>query len=186
MEELSKLFKGDLIVGAHVMWRRWTYGDWVPNTFYAKVASDPTIQLEGLRYLWEAALSFGVLLFLGEDVFHDAPRGGIVLAQVIDDLAVTVDGDALGDQVLLDHLLERVALDILGVRAGLDALRREVGRAAQLDDARRKPVGMLLLLLGVFEELVGGDVRDGEFLSGVLADVKPAAVIHCAAMVDVE
>jgi len=34
--------------------------------------------------------------------------------------------------------------------------------------------------------VVGGDVRDGEFLSGVLADVKPAAVIHCAAMVDVE
>ena len=33
---------------------------------------------------------------------------------------------------------------------------------------------------------MGGDMRDGEFLSGVLADVKPAAVIHCAAMVDVE
>jgi len=70
-----------LIVGAHVVWRRMTYGAWVPNTFHAKVDSDATIQLEGLRYLWEAALSFGVPLFLAPYLllFLRPARGARVL-----------------------------------------------------------------------------------------------------------
>src|SRR5262249_40674569 len=50
-----------------------------------------------------------VLLFLRQDLLEQAPRGRIVLAEVVDHLAIAVDGDPLGDQVFLDHVLERVA-----------------------------------------------------------------------------
>jgi hypothetical protein len=62
-----------LIVGAHVIWRRMTYGDWVPNTFHAKVASDSTTQLEGLRYVGDAVLSFGVILVLAPYLLLSLP-----------------------------------------------------------------------------------------------------------------
>jgi hypothetical protein len=37
-----------------------------------------------------------VLFFLGQDVFEDAARGRVFVADVLDDLAVAVDRDALG------------------------------------------------------------------------------------------
>src|SRR4051812_8735798 len=59
----------------------------------------------------------GVLFLLRQDLLHQAPGGRVLLAEVGDHLAVAVDGDALGDQVFPDHLLERATLDILGVAA---------------------------------------------------------------------
>ena len=41
-----------------------------------------------------------MLLFLGEDLFHDPPRGRVLAFEPLRDLAVAVDGDALGDEVL--------------------------------------------------------------------------------------
>ena len=38
-----------LVVVAHVLWRRWFYGEWLPNTYYAKVGA-PWPEA-GLRYL---------------------------------------------------------------------------------------------------------------------------------------
>src|SRR5438105_10283320 len=49
----------------------------------------------------------GVLLFHREDRFEQAARGRILVAQVLDEAAVTVDGDALGHQVFADHVGER-------------------------------------------------------------------------------
>src|SRR3989442_638885 len=95
----------------------------------------------------------GVLLFLRQDLFQHAPRGRILVAEVGDHLAVAVDGDPLGDQVLLDHLLERAAFDVLGVAARGEAIGREVRRAAELHDARGDLVGVLLLLRRVLEKL---------------------------------
>lgn len=42
-----------VVVGAHVLWRRWYYDDWVPNTFYAKTGGGSWWYL-GVRYvaLW--------------------------------------------------------------------------------------------------------------------------------------
>src|SRR5688572_1205358 len=94
-----------------------------------------------------------MLLFLGEDLFQQPPRRRVGVAEVRDHLAVAVDRDALGDQIFLDHLLERLAFDVFGVAAGGEALGGEVGRAAKLRDARRDLVGMLLLVVGVLEEL---------------------------------
>src|SRR6185503_16896225 len=95
----------------------------------------------------------GVLLLLRQDFFHQPARDRVVLSQVGDDLAVAVDGDALGDQILADHVLEVLALDVLGVAAARQALGREVGLAAELGDARRDQVGVLLLIVGMLQEL---------------------------------
>jgi hypothetical protein len=48
-----------LIVGTHFVWRRWYYGFWLPNTFYAKV---PGLYVEqGVRWL---------ALYLGDFPWH--------------------------------------------------------------------------------------------------------------------
>jgi len=56
-----------LIGGTHLLWRRWYYGDWLPNTFYAKVAGQyfakgiPYLKL----YLQCNYLHWGVMAGLG-------------------------------------------------------------------------------------------------------------------------
>src|SRR5581483_8896937 len=97
-----------------------------------------------LHSLEQAHQVLGVLLLLGEDLLHEPPRRRVLAAEVVHHLLVAVDGDALGDQVLRDHVGQRVALDVLGVAAGREALRREVGLAAELHDALRDLVGVLL------------------------------------------
>src|ERR1700761_1151660 len=98
---------------------------------------------------------FGVLFLVRQDVFHHAARGRIVVTQVLDNLAVAVDGDALGHQILLQHIGYIVALCVIGVAAAEQALGVEVGRAIELGDALGNAVGMTLLLVGVFQELRG-------------------------------
>ncbi len=68
------------------------------------------------------------------------------------------DRDALGDEILADHLGERGADAVLGMAAALERGGIEVGVAAQLHDAPGDLVGMLLLLLGMLEELGGRDL----------------------------
>ncbi len=53
-----------LVVGAHVVWRHGYYGDWVPNTFHAKVAPGPVIWRDGLAYAGTAVQHFGIALWL--------------------------------------------------------------------------------------------------------------------------
>lgn len=51
-----------LVPVAHVLWRRWYYGDWQPNTYYAKVVE--AWPESGLRYLYCFAVEHGVWLWL--------------------------------------------------------------------------------------------------------------------------
>ncbi len=55
------------VVGAHFAWRWHTYGELLPNTFYAKVTGGPGQLATGLRYLLGWSLAFplfaGALLF---------------------------------------------------------------------------------------------------------------------------
>jgi len=53
-----------LIVGAHVAWRRATYGDWVPNTFHAKVSPGLQTWGDGLEYVTNGLMFFGPLFIL--------------------------------------------------------------------------------------------------------------------------
>jgi len=100
----------------------------------------------------------GVLLLHRQDPFEHAAGGGVFLAEVADHLGVGVNGDPLRDQVLFDHVEEGVPLHVLGVAAGGEPFRAEVGFPAQLDDAGGDLIGVDLLLGGVLEELLGDRV----------------------------
>ena len=52
-----------LIVGAHLAWRLSKYGDWVPNTFHAKVAGGSVVWAHGFGYSFDAIRSLGLILF---------------------------------------------------------------------------------------------------------------------------
>ncbi len=88
-----------VIVGAHVAWRRVTYGDWVPNTFHAKV--EPSFQTwgDGWDYVSEGLFYFCPLLVLipyfvsfGDQHASDRRRG-LVVATVFTVYIVYVGGD---------------------------------------------------------------------------------------------
>ncbi|MCB9876573.1 MAG: hypothetical protein H6835_03135 [Planctomycetes bacterium] len=51
-----------LMVVAHLLWRRWFYGEWLPNTYYAKV-STPWPDA-GVRYLASFVIEHGVWWWL--------------------------------------------------------------------------------------------------------------------------
>jgi hypothetical protein len=97
-----------------------------------------------------------VLLLDREDVFQHAARRGIGVADVLDHLAVAVDRDPLGDQVLLDRFLQRLADPVFRMAAAGDDVRVEVGLAPELHDALGDLVGVRELRIGVLQEL-GGD-----------------------------
>jgi arabinofuranosyltransferase len=51
-----------LAVGLHLAWRRWTYGEWLPNTYTAKHV-EPWAE-SGLRYLASFVFEYGVWVWL--------------------------------------------------------------------------------------------------------------------------
>src|SRR5438128_175248 len=95
-----------------------------------------------------------MLLLLREDPFEEHPCGGIPVAEVAHHLAVGLDGDALGDQIFLDHVDQVLALGVLRGGPGADAVRVQVRLAAELIDPLGEEVEMLLFLLGVLSELL--------------------------------
>jgi arabinofuranosyltransferase len=52
-----------VLVLLHALWRRWYYGDWVPNTFYAKVG-EPWWDM-GAAYLGSLFVEYGMALTVG-------------------------------------------------------------------------------------------------------------------------
>src|SRR5438876_1019149 len=94
-----------------------------------------------------------VLLLLREDPFEQHPCGGIPVAEVAHHLAVGLDGDALGDQIFLDHVDQVLALGVLRGGPGADAVRVQVRLAAELIDPLGEEIEMLLFLLRVLSEL---------------------------------
>jgi hypothetical protein len=95
----------------------------------------------------------GVFLLHRQDALQHAARGGIVGADVGDHLAVAVDRDAFGDQILLDHVDDVLALDVVRMTAAEQALGRQVRLALELGDALRDLVGVPLFLVGMLQEL---------------------------------
>src|SRR5207248_584220 len=63
------------------------------------------------------------------------------------------DRHPLGDQILLDHLLELVGVVVLGVAALGEDVGVEVGLALELGDAAGGEVGVAQLVGGVLQEL---------------------------------
>jgi hypothetical protein len=88
------------IVGAHLAWRLWFYGDVVPNTFHAKVGGGTQSGLRGLAYLADffalpGGLVFAPALALAGRLRRD-PALGLVAAVVSAGLVAIVleGGDA--------------------------------------------------------------------------------------------
>lgn len=62
-----------VLVVAHVAWRRATYGDWVPNTFHAKVEPGWTTWKDGLAYVGVGLWHLGPLFVLAPFVVGAPP-----------------------------------------------------------------------------------------------------------------
>src|ERR1051326_7071653 len=59
----------------------------------------------------EADEVVSVLFLYGEDSLEDAAGRDVVIADVTDHFRVRVDGDALGDEILFDHVDQRLPFD---------------------------------------------------------------------------
>ena len=94
-------------------------------------------------------------LLFAQDVFEQAPRGGVLVADQRDELAVGLDGHALGDQVGLDHGFQIGRFVIPGVAATGQRIGREIGLAAELHDAHGKAIRVGRFLARMHRELFG-------------------------------
>src|SRR3546814_6700690 len=89
------------------------------------------------KFFQQSAEVFGVLLFLGEDFFHHPTAGRIVAAEVIDDFAIAVDRDALGNQIFLQHFDNVLAFDVVLMRTRPEAIRRSEANTSELQSLMR-------------------------------------------------
>ncbi len=91
-----------LSVLAHLAWRRAYYGDWLPNTYYAKVGHGPPVWRAGARYAWECFSDNGgiaawVLPFIGPWLFyrHRKAAGFAIVGLTLIAGVIFVGGDGL-------------------------------------------------------------------------------------------
>ena len=89
-----------------------------------------------------------MLLLDGENPFHHASRRRIIVAEITNHLAITIDRDTFGDEILSNHVDQRIAFDVFGVTARQQPFRIEIRRAAQLNYSLRDLIGMSLLFVG--------------------------------------
>jgi len=87
-----------LLVAAHVGWRRATYGEWLPNTYYAK-ATGPWPEA-GVRYLASFVLEYGVYAW------------GTVLVAAVATAAMR------GERARREHLPTAIAIAAVVAHAG--------------------------------------------------------------------
>src|ERR1700687_622307 len=96
----------------------------------------------------------GVFFFLGLNLLDHASRSSIEGRKKSGHFTVAVDRDALCHQVFLDHVDQVLALDVLGVAAAQQSVRRQIGRPAQLHDSLRYKVRVLLFLACMFQKIL--------------------------------
>lgn len=117
-------------VGAHLLWRHATYGDWVPNTFHAKVAG---LQVDkGLAYLWDFVASFPhiALLFLAVLALGFLPgrRGALRWSFLVFALAYLAWLACIGGDVMEFRMLDLLIAPLFALAAAdLLALAHRLG-----------------------------------------------------------
>ena len=95
-----------------------------------------------------------VLFLLGQDALYHHSRRRVFVAEVAHHVTIRLDGDALGDQVLLDHIHQVLPFDVLRRRAGGQTFGMQIGRASELSDPLGQEVEVFPLLLRVLSELL--------------------------------
>ena len=150
------------LVVPHLLWRRWYYGAWLPNTFHAKV--EPTVEVlyRGLRYAGSffegSGLGLGLVLAFGAIAAWRRPGRRVIAAAALAGLGIIAmeGGDAFfGFRFFapLAPLLALVsvwgvewlwarrggkiwaALAVVAVAAHGVHVHRQVARVAAIDDA---------------------------------------------------
>ncbi|MFO1077495.1 MAG: hypothetical protein U1E73_07190 [Planctomycetota bacterium] len=109
---------------AHVLWRRWFYGEWLPNTYYAKVTA--AWPASGLRYLFcfavEHALALpalvAVVFVAARKLRFAAFAAAGTWAAFVGYYALVVGGDHFAFRPFA-HLVPLVALSLFAMLAGL-------------------------------------------------------------------
>src|SRR5882724_2774515 len=94
-----------------------------------------------------------VLFFDCENRLHQSPGRWIVITEILNDVAIAIDGDAFGDQIFFDHIRQRFALNVFSVTARQQALRAKIWLAAKLHDSLGDLIGMALFVVGVLQKL---------------------------------
>lgn len=111
-----------LLPAAHVLWRRWYYGDWLPNTYYLKVYGIDGLPRIGLGYVRFFVHSYAVALLLaGFGAFLAAQRRWwLLLAGVAISMAysVMIGGDIFPFSRFLAH-----AVPVILVLAAVTAVQ---------------------------------------------------------------
>ena len=102
---LRRAWPGALLFAAllagHEAWRIAYYGDFLPNTFYAKTGGGPSAAWRGLGYLWRFFCPAGgwvllaplPLLLIGRKRSWERTFGAVLLTQIV--YVVAVGGDSL-------------------------------------------------------------------------------------------
>lgn len=96
-----------------------------------------------------------MFLFNCENTFHQSSRRRIVVAEVIDHLAITIDCNTLSHEILFYHVGERSALDVFRVAAHQQTSGIEIGLALELNYALCNRIRVSLFVVRMLEKLSG-------------------------------
>jgi hypothetical protein len=140
LAEMRWLLAFALLVVPHVLWRRWYYGWWLPNTFYIKSSGATAVTLaQGGYYLRQMTLQFHlwvVPLVVAVGLWRRREAGalrlvgyGALVASVFLTYVVTVGGDFMG---LYRFAMPIVPLLVLCAATGLRLALDGAKAAAQL------------------------------------------------------
>ncbi len=89
----------------------------VPGRKPGKRQGLPVPGLALVHLLEQAHEVVGVLFLHREDALEHPLGGRVLVADVVDHLAIAVDRDALRDEIFLDHVDQVLALDVFRVAA---------------------------------------------------------------------
>src|SRR5687768_1714957 len=94
-----------------------------------------------------------MFFFDGQNSFEHAPRSRIVVAEISDHLAITIDCNTLCDEIFLDHFVERCAFDVLRVATHQQSFGIEIRFTLELNYSLSDLIRMPLLVVGMLQKL---------------------------------
>src|SRR5215831_471729 len=96
-----------------------------------------------------------MFLFDSKYSLHQSSRSRIVITEVNNHFAITVDCDSFGNKILLDHVDKRIPFDILGMTTRQKSFGIEVRFTLQLNNPVSNLVGVSLFFICVLQKLRG-------------------------------